>query len=144
MSSPALRYVYIDPDGASSPDWKYVVVEARTGVVYQNQYGGTACRQGKVEGFLVPVYAPDELEGLRGLFEEHFRGAGTWNHAWTPDERATLRSAVADIRYWSGDEVDQQPHELRWDESRLGETDEAWVPVLTPDGPGVLLWFNSD
>ncbi|WUO43891.1 DUF6210 family protein [Streptomyces sp. NBC_00285] len=30
------------------------------------------------------------------------------------------------------------------DESRLAEADEAWVPVLTPDGPGVLTWENSD
>ncbi|MFD4942778.1 DUF6210 family protein [Streptomyces sp. NPDC058239] len=40
--------------------------------------------------------------------------------------------------------MDHQPHELRRYESRLDETDEAWVPVLTPDGrPGVLLWCNS-
>jgi hypothetical protein len=30
------------------------------------------------------------------------------------------------------------------DESRLAEADEAWVPVFTPDGPGVLTWENSD
>ncbi|WP_328753160.1 DUF6210 family protein [Streptomyces sp. NBC_00285] len=33
---------------------------------------------------------------------------------------------------------------LLLDESRLAEADEAWVPVLTPDGPGVLTWENSD
>ncbi|BBC29284.1 hypothetical protein SGFS_005780 [Streptomyces graminofaciens] len=26
----------------------------------------------------------------------------------------------------------------------LSEVDEAWVPVVTPDGPGVLVWENSD
>ncbi|MFE4329723.1 DUF6210 family protein [Streptomyces sp. NPDC056831] len=40
--------------------------------------------------------------------------------------------------------MDHQPHELRWDESLLDEMDEAWVPVLTPDGPGVLLRCDSD
>ncbi|MFD9903267.1 DUF6210 family protein [Streptomyces sp. NPDC059063] len=30
------------------------------------------------------------------------------------------------------------------DETRVGEADEAWVPVVTPDGPGVPVWFNSD
>jgi hypothetical protein len=33
---------------------------------------------------------------------------------------------------------------LKLDESRIAEADEAWVPVLTPDGSGVLMWFNSD
>ncbi|MEU6356441.1 DUF6210 family protein [Streptomyces sp. NPDC047072] len=36
------------------------------------------------------------------------------------------------------------PSLLDLDESRLAEADEAWVPVLTPDGPGVLTWENSD
>ncbi|WP_327367313.1 DUF6210 family protein [Streptomyces sp. NBC_01217] len=141
MSSP--RYVFLDPDGTAT-DWLYVVVTAPTDVVYQQQYGGTACRQGEAEGFLVPLHAPDELGALRQLFERHFRGAGTSGRPWTPDERAALHGAVEGIRYWFNDGVDDHPHELRWDEARLDETDEAWVPVLTPDGPGVLLWCNSD
>ncbi|MFJ2807854.1 DUF6210 family protein [Kitasatospora sp. NPDC087271] len=30
------------------------------------------------------------------------------------------------------------------DESRIREAHEAWVPVITSDGPAVLVWFNSD
>jgi hypothetical protein len=30
------------------------------------------------------------------------------------------------------------------DDSRLNEIDEAWVPVTTPDGRGILTWENSD
>jgi hypothetical protein len=33
---------------------------------------------------------------------------------------------------------------LRIDEERADELDEAWVPVLTPDGPAYLAWVNSD
>ncbi|MDX8149202.1 DUF6210 family protein [Lentzea sp. BCCO 10_0061] len=33
---------------------------------------------------------------------------------------------------------------LRLDESRIREADEAWIPVITPDGPGLLVWCNSD
>jgi integrase len=33
---------------------------------------------------------------------------------------------------------------LRLDDGRLDDLDEAWVPVLTSDGPGVLVWPNSD
>ncbi|MFJ8440785.1 DUF6210 family protein [Kitasatospora griseola] len=33
---------------------------------------------------------------------------------------------------------------MRLDEIRLDRADEAWVPVLTPDGPAVPVWSNSD
>ncbi|MEU1540773.1 DUF6210 family protein [Actinacidiphila glaucinigra] len=138
------RFVFLDPDGTGADDWLYAVVEARTGVVYQQQYGGTACRQGQVEGFLVPLFGPDGLTALRELFEKHFRGAGTRNHAWPDEERDRLRGAVGAIHYWASDGTSEQPHALRLDESRIRDADEAWVPVITPDGPAVLVWFNSD
>lgn len=129
---------------AGGTGWLYVVVRAQTGIVYQQQYGGTACRQGKVEGFLVPVHGPDSLTRLRELFEGHFRGAGTWNYQWRDEELDSLREPVREIRYWASDGLTETPHPLQLDEQRLREADEAWIPVLTPDGPGVLVWFNSD
>jgi hypothetical protein len=30
------------------------------------------------------------------------------------------------------------------DEARIGEVDEAWVPVISADGCAVLIWPNSD
>ncbi|GAA4230796.1 hypothetical protein GCM10022254_26480 [Actinomadura meridiana] len=138
------RFVFLDPDGTSGGGWLHVVVQANTGVFYQQQYGGTACRQGQAEGFLVPLSAPDELDALRDLFETGFRGAGTWNHTWSDDERARLRGIIGTVRYWACDGTTEEPHGLRLDESRIQEADEAWVPVITPDGPGILMWFNSD
>ncbi|MEU9792807.1 DUF6210 family protein [Streptomyces sparsogenes] len=137
------RFVFLDPDGASE-DWLHVVVQAATGVTYQQQYGGTACLHGQVEGYLVPVFAPDALEGLCELFEGHFQGAGTWHHPWTDEELARLRELVADVTFWACDGRNEKPGPLRLDEDRLAEADEAWLPVTTPDGPGVLLWCNSD
>jgi hypothetical protein len=137
------RFVFLHPDGIAE-GWLYVVVRAGTGVLYQQQYGGTACRQGEVEGFLVPVAGADALDELRELFERHFRGAGTGNHPWPDDERDRLRRIVAGVTYWACDGLTEEPHGLRLDDSRMHEADEAWVPVLTPDGPGVLVWFNSD
>jgi len=141
----ARRYVFLDPDGmAGGTGWLYVVVRAQTGVFYQQQYGGTACRQGQVEGFLVPVFGPEGLVHLRDLFEGHFRGAGTWNYRWSAEEVNTLSEAVAGICYWACDGETETPHPLQIDDRQLSEADEAWVPVVTPDGSGVLMWFNSD
>ncbi|MGW4695887.1 DUF6210 family protein [Kitasatospora cineracea] len=138
------RFVFLDPDGMSASGWLYVVVEAETGVFYQQQYGGTACRQGQVEGFLVPLFGPDGLDALRELFEKHFSGAGTWNYGWPDDERDRLQETVGTLHYWASDGTAEEPHALRLDDSRIRAADEAWVPVITPDGPGVLVWFNSD
>ena len=141
----ARRYVALDPDAmAGGTGWLYVVVRAQTGVFYQQQYGGTACRQGQVEGFLVPVHGPDSLARLRELFEGHFSGAGTWNYQWRDEELNSLRSAVQGICYWACDGLTETPHVLQLDEQQMRNADEAWIPVLTPDGPGILVWFNSD
>jgi hypothetical protein len=84
---PTWWYVSLDPDGwLAGAGWLYVVVRAETGVIYQQQYGGTACRQGRVEGFLVPVFGLKGLSLLRELFEGHFGGAGTWSYRWQADE----------------------------------------------------------
>jgi hypothetical protein len=139
----APRFVFLDPLGMDD-GWLYVVVEAPTGVFYLQQYGGTACRQGRVEGYLVPMFGPDALDALGELFVTRFRGAGTWNYRWSDDELTTLRRIIEGITFWACDEVDEQPHDLMLDDARISEADEAWVPVRTPDGPGILLWFNSD
>ncbi|GLZ11545.1 hypothetical protein Acsp04_17800 [Actinomadura sp. NBRC 104425] len=123
----------LDPDGMAD-GWLYVVVEAPTGVIYQQQYGGTACRQGQVEGYLVPVFGPDALDSLRTLFERHFRGAGAWHRSWSAQERDRFRDGVEGITFWACDGHTEEPHALKLDENRMADTDEAWVPVLTPDG----------
>ncbi|CAL9407361.1 hypothetical protein SUDANB121_01596 [Nocardiopsis dassonvillei] len=142
MTAP--RFVLLDPDGLLGQDWLYVVVRAPTGVHYQQQYGGTACRQGSAEGFLVPVHGPDALGLLRGLFERDLRGAGTWGRPLRRAHRDRVDAALAEVVYWACDGTDERPHPLALDEDSLGELDEAWIPVRTPDGPGVLVWCNSD
>jgi hypothetical protein len=137
------RFVFLDPDGMAG-GWLYVVAEAPTGVFYQQQYGGTACRQGQVEGYLVPVAASDALDALRDLFEKEFGSTGTWNYPWPDDERDRLRGIIGNVSYWTHNGHAEEYHDLLLDESRISEADEAWVPVITPDGPGVLMWFNSD
>ncbi|MFJ9693834.1 DUF6210 family protein [Kitasatospora sp. NPDC101183] len=137
------RFVTLDQDDTAD-GCLHVVVEAPTGVHYRQQYGGTACRQGRVEGFLVPLSGPDAAAALRRLFEEDLGGVGTWGHAWPEAERARLRGIVESIPYWVSDGHTEERGALSLDESRISEADEAWVPVVTPDGPGVLVWPNSD
>jgi hypothetical protein len=137
------RFVTLDQDGTAD-GWLHVVVEARTSVFYHQQYGGHVCRQGQVEGFLVPVFGPDALDALRQLFEEEFAGGGTWNRPWPDHERERLRGIIESIPYWTFDGHTEHLHSLSLNESLMRDVGEAWVPVVTPDGPGVLLWANSD
>lgn len=63
----AHRVVVLDPDG-TAPRWALVVVEWPTGVRCEHQYGGTANRQGDVEGYLVPVNGTEALPILDEVF----------------------------------------------------------------------------
>jgi hypothetical protein len=137
--------VTIDPDGIG-PDWMYVIVQRGTGVWYDQQYGGTACRHGRVEGYLVPVYDADTRRLLDALFIQDLEGTGLWGGARRPDDTivARVREAVSRVRYWASEPDVSSAHQLALDEVRLVEIDEAWLPVVTPDGPGFLVWPNSD
>lgn len=140
------RLVWVDPDGFLDHDWMAVIVRAETGVSYRQQYGGTACRQGTVEGYLVPVFSRDAYAKLTELFEGTLQGAGTWNWRWPDDLLTVLREAVALVRMPPSEWTDfpDQSQPLILDAARLEEVDEAWIPVTCPDGPGVLTWPNSD
>ncbi|GGQ69528.1 DUF6210 family protein [Kitasatospora griseola] len=92
----------------------------------------------------MPLFAPAALDAPRELFELRFRGAGARCHAWSDEERRRLRAIVETVRHWACDGVTELPRPLRLDETRLDRADEAWVPVLTPDGPAVLVWSNPD
>ncbi|MGW6446441.1 DUF6210 family protein [Lentzea sp. NPDC055074] len=135
---------WVDLDMDTNDDWLYVVVEMKTGVRYRLQYGGTACRQGEVQGYLVPLASPDELSALRDLFENVYGGAGKWGHDWPEADLARLREIVEAVRDRTAGAAGAEHVRLRLDESRMHSADEAWIPVITADGPGVLLWPNSD
>jgi Family of unknown function (DUF6210) len=142
QSSPvARRVISIDPVG-TAPEWMYVVIEDSTDVAYAQQYGGTACRQGEIEGYLVPVHSNEALSELRALFEVRLRGAGVWHRRLDGELLGVVRCAVGRIEYWPTN--DGEPEILRVDDQRLDDLDEAWIPVVTSDGPGVLIWCNSD
>jgi len=144
--------VDLDPEG-SWQDWLAVVVRSSTGVVYRNQCAGVACNHPLVEGFLVPVGLWDYENGARvkldpfiDVFHEGEHCRYDWTGRSLPAERLqTLRSLVEKVRYWPCEWAgDQRPYRFCLDESRIDELAEAWIPVETPDGPGVLLYANCD
>ncbi|MFF4014925.1 DUF6210 family protein [Streptomyces sp. NPDC001843] len=139
------RYVLLDPDGTGSDQgWVYVIVAAQTGVVYQVQGGGVGCVAYAQEGYLIPVFGQHLDEELREIFVGELKGQGARGLDWPQGLLDRLRTAVALDIYGSRNRDDLFPARLVLDESRSAEIDEAWVPVVTPDGPGVLVWENSD
>jgi len=148
---PERRYVFLDCEELRL----CVVVAAPTAVVYEHQYGGTACMQGRVEGYLLPVHGvpagdcEEALAALREIFERDLGGAGWPGGALPGQLMARLRDAVDKVFVdesgeMAGDLLSREQQRLVLDEGRLGELDEAWIPVVTPDGPGYLVWGNSD
>ncbi|MCC5477314.1 DUF6210 family protein [Streptomyces barringtoniae] len=138
-----MRYVCLDPDGTGT-GWVFVIVAAGTGVVYKVQGGGHRCAQYAQEGYLIPVFGRGLDQELKDIFVGELKGHGARRGGWPPALLDRLRAAVALHVYGSANRDDLFPTPLALDESRLADIDEAWVPVVTPDGPGVLVWENSD
>jgi len=141
---PMQKTILIDPDGSSDNSWLYTIIKYPTNVKYQQQYGGFANRVNQVEGFLVPVSATQALKQLQGLFEKELKGNGTWgqNIELTEKQYEKLSALVETIPYWGTNS--KTPHNLEIDTESLKEIDEAWIPIVSSDGPGVLVWANSD
>ncbi|MEU6804183.1 DUF6210 family protein [Streptomyces neyagawaensis] len=140
------RHLELDPDGnGTGQGWVCVIVAAATGVVYRVQGGGFGCVPYEQEGYLIPLFGRDLDEELRAVFVGELHGQGTRGLDWPERLLDRLRAAVAEFHvYGSANRDDLYPASLALDESRLSEVDEAWVPVVTPDGPAILTWENSD
>jgi uncharacterized protein DUF6210 len=140
------RLVVLDPNGCGADlGWMFVIVAAPTGVVYLNQSGGYSCAQYEQEGYLIPLLGAGLDEELKEIFVGELRGWGTRGLTWPVELLDRLRTAVASFAVYACDRHDDlYPTPLVLDESRLDEVAEAWLPVVTPDGPGVLVWENSD
>src|SRR2546422_10477988 len=137
------RRVFLDLEGNGNGT-VFVIVAAPTGVVYEIQGGGYGCVPYELEGYLLPVPGRGLDEELKDVFVGELQGAGAQGLTWPPPLLERLRGAVALHVHGSANRDDLYPAPLVLDESRLAEADEACVPVLTPDGPGVLVWENSD
>jgi len=152
-----VRLVYLDPDGTYS-DWLTVVIQSPTRVAYAIQCGGVTNDERMCEGYLVPLggarFDPSDGYLSTAPFREVFhRGTGCFyaSAGDLPADRLNqLRALVRDVPYWRhsyhslvSDTGTSRDH-LEIDDRRLGEICEAWVPVRTLDGDGVLLFKNCD
>jgi hypothetical protein len=147
------HYVLLNPDGVSTFGLA-VIVKATTGVVYGNECDGLSADLRKQEGFLVPVHSVDvrsdgdELNverALRAFFEDEFKGHPYDRELWTPVRTDRLAELVSRVPMWRTSEHLERDDRLylALDRDQLEEATEAWVPVLTPHGPGVLVFENS-
>lgn len=134
------KSILLNPEESDFP-WLGLIVERKTGVVYVHQYGGVANLHGEIEGFYVPLFAPDAHETLLNMF--HFElqqtGQNRSPYRWLPGQRERVVDAIESIDYWASDDIHEKlvmlsPHTI----------EEAWVPVKASDGPGVLVWENTD
>ena len=144
--------VFLDPDGTGG-DIFGVIVQRETGVAYGTQCEGIRTDERYTEGFFVPIsgsmFDPEEgrinAETLRSAFHVEdlcLHATDTFDPA---DYAGLLRHVVSKIPFWYMDaQGETQRVQLEVDASRLHEAAEAWVPVLTPQGPGILVWPNCD
>ena len=149
-------YIFLDPDGTQDFG-SLVIVAAPTGVVYAHQCGGLATEDREQEGFAVPVGGPSAARPLRAFFHQEFHGnppilgsrgnvmLGPW---WTDAQITELQALVEQVALWktyaSPSGMDDVRTFLKLDLDRLDELTEAWIPVHTAYGRGVLIFANSD
>jgi hypothetical protein len=148
------RYVYLDPDGTWD-EWLIVAINHPTDVIYGTQCAGINNSQRLIEGYLVPLggaqfqYEKGRIkpEALRAVFHRGQHCLSDLDGQSLPDDRRVqLVTLIEAIPYWHTTldvNADTRSH-LSLDQDRNNELVEAWIPVQTPDGPGVLLYRNCD
>jgi hypothetical protein len=149
-------YIVLDPDGTQDFGL-IVVVAAATGVTYAHQCAGLDTEERQLEGFAVPVGSATAAEPLRAFFRRRFHGnpplmtgaadsssGGLWSEAALSE----LSTLVSQIAFWAtfppSTHGDDRREFLQLDLTRLTELTEAWIPVRTAFGSGVLVFANCD
>jgi hypothetical protein len=155
MKRDEVRVVEVDPDGTFLENWLAVVIRHPTGVVYSQQCAGVACEHRLAEGYLVilggAAFAdcepPIETDELIQVFHDGDACMWPWTGNKVPEERiAWLEKLLRRIPYWAyeGGNPLGVHAALELDPERHDEIAEAWIPVRTPDGGGVLIYENCD
>ncbi len=143
------------------PKFIGVIFEWPTGVIYEHQCGGTHCYHLDLQGYFVPVCRLElddvdrtsadrfalDTDLLKAVFHDAYpddEDACVWGRSTDdlpPDRLKRLEDLVALLGYRGADYARKT---ITLDVSRLDQGCEAAVPVITPDGPGMLVWNNCD
>jgi hypothetical protein len=150
---PMKIFVFLDfngrpPRGDGPHDLRlYVIVSTPTGVVYGHQCAGHSNEQRNMEGFLIPLGHAELADQLRKFFWKDFKGhCYPGGIKWTPERKAKLADLLSQVECELSreDGAFDVRSPLYLDEQHFDECVEAWVPVHTPYGRGVLVFANCD
>lgn len=108
------------------PSQTVILVEYPTGIIYEAQTGGIACHHPSAEGYIEFT----EIDYEKKLYKlENYYGGITKQEADMVDE------VLKEDFMCNGWKVDR---------TRLGEGEEAWIPLKRGKEKGYLCWENSD
>ena len=140
-----MPHVFLNPDGTQSIG-AIVVVASATGVTYSTQCAGLSNEHRALEGFVIPVGGEKLADEIHKWFWTRFHGncyppMVEWNQKLIEE----LKVLISRIPCWrtESDGEDERLF-LNLDENRMQECAEAWIPVSTPYGDGILTLKNSD
>lgn len=97
------------------------------------------------EGFLIPLGGPRATESFKRFFWRAYKKTGSVPIGeWAEEDLAELESIVGQVPVWGRDPEGREREYLRLNRRQLGDSVEAWLHVLSPHGPAILTWPNSD
>ena len=133
-----------------------VIISAPTGIIYENQCAGTSCLHKKLEGYYVPLGHPSSVPAaseLLNFFVKFNCIPPDRRDLWEDNDIQKLASIVKSIIFWKSERLDppfdgvqeaKLMSHLELNLDCIDELTEAWIPVKTADGPGVLVFDNCD
>ena len=139
-------YVFLDQLGRGDLGL-CLIVEHPTGVEYGRQCGGYLCEEKVMEGYLIPLGQREIETRIFEFFDQEFAGhCYPPRNDWTPERITRLNALLSEISCiaWAKDSRNDREGPLELDRARIGECIEAWIPVQTPCGRGVLTLVNTD
>lgn len=141
---PNKPYIFLADDSARLG--LLLIVEYPTGVEYGNQCAGYTNQEMRAEGFLIPLGDHNKERELYNFFWTEFRGnCYVPYNEWTAERTGKLSDIIREIACWYTEfgKVGKL-QSLKLDERRMDECVEAWIPVISPYGKGILTLMNSD
>jgi hypothetical protein len=140
-----MRRILLNPDDSFSPGL-LLIVEAATNTTYEQQCGGYAVALRSAEGFLIPVGGEREARVIYDWFVTAFKGHSyAAADSWRAQRVAELQELVRRVPCWIRASTDaDEARSLELDMKRLDQCIEAWIPVLSPYGHGILTLDDSD